>query len=194
MNKELLKLIGKPLAQPSIVLPLPCHVTYMSLCWRGFRKRTQFRWHESEMNSDLIFHSHILCSEAVLGKYTLCYKYFRTVCPHWHFHFLKWNPHWPTERKKAGFVNQLYFNKHPYGKNFLWWVTHSCQTPTFLCLTCAEIRSVEANCRSLNHLIVCVFSYLDLHLSQIQCVLHENSILQISQKKKSHSNGSVLSR
>lgn len=32
MNKELLKLIEIPLAQPSIVLPLPCHVMYMSLC------------------------------------------------------------------------------------------------------------------------------------------------------------------
>lgn len=107
MNKELLKLIEIPLAQPSIVLPLPCHVMYMSLCWRGFRKRTQFRWHESEINSDLIFHSHILCSKAVLGKYTLCYKYFRTVCPHWHFHFLKWNPHWPTERKKLALLTSF---------------------------------------------------------------------------------------
>lgn len=32
MNKELLKLTGKPLAHPSIVLPLSCHIMRMSQC------------------------------------------------------------------------------------------------------------------------------------------------------------------
>ena len=37
----------------------------------------------------------------------------------------------------------------------------------------AEMRAVGANCKSLNHLIVFFFPYLNLHLSQTQCVHHE---------------------
>lgn len=129
---------------------------------------------ESERNWDL-FSIHIFFVQRKFKETTHpCYKYFRTVCLHWHFHFLKWNPDWPTGGKKGWLCSTALFQQaHPYGKNFLWWLIHSCQTSTFLCVTRAEVRSVEAQHKSLNHLIV-FYSYLNLHLSQTQCVHHEN--------------------